>query len=114
MNSVYKILLVPVLILLLASTALSQEKSDNWFAKDKLKHFAVSALFSCGTTFVSNRHFDYKKEKSMIIGFSFSVAIGGAKEAVDSKKPEETSSVKDFIWDMAGAAAGALIVGFSL
>ena len=114
MNSVYKIFLILLFVLLLSSSSFCQEKQDNWFGKDKLKHFAMSAVFAGGTTFISNNHFDFRKEKSMVIGFSFSVAIGGAKEVADSNFPEETSSVKDFIWDIVGAAAGALIVGSSL
>jgi len=50
----------------------------------------------------------------MTFGISFSISLGAAKEVADAKFPEETSSVKDFIWDIAGAAAGALVVGLSL
>jgi len=114
MNSVYKILLSTILLLLISSYAFCGDNGDKWFAKDKIQHFAVSAVFAGGSTLIANRHFDFNEDKSMTFGISFSISLGAAKEVADAKFPEETSSVKDFIWDIAGAAAGALVVGLSL
>jgi len=86
-------------------------KSDNWFAKDKLQHFAVSTFYSGGIAVAANRHFDLNESKSLKLGIGITISLGAGKEVYDSYKPKETSSIKDFIWDLAGVALGAVIAG---
>ena len=102
-------------IVIISSIAIAQEKkADKWFSSDKLEHFTVSAFYSGGTAVIANRHFDLKKSKSLIIGIGFTVSLGVAKEVIDAHKPEETSSMKDLVWDIAGALTGALVAGLAL
>lgn len=86
-------------------------KSDNWFAKDKLKHFAISTFYSGAIAVTANRHFNLKESKSLTIGVGITISLGAGKEIYDRSKPKETSSIKDFIWDLAGAITGAVIAG---
>ena len=110
MNSASKILLFISIILFATQYSLADDnKRDDWFGKDKLKHFTVSAFYSGGIAIVANRHFDMKKDDSIILGVGITISLGGAKEIYDHSKPTETSSIKDFIWDIGGVMAGAAI-----
>jgi len=108
MNSVSKIVFILSIILFLTQNSLADnDKRDDWFGKDKLKHFAVSAFYSGGIAIVADRHFDMKKDDSIMLGIGATISLGGAKEIYDHSRPHETSSIKDFIWDVAGVIAGA-------
>jgi putative lipoprotein len=113
MNSVSKIVFIISIILFLTLTSFAgNDEKDDWFGKDKFKHFAVSAFYSGGIAIVANRHFDMKRDGSIILGVGITVSLGGAKEVYDHTKPDETSSIRDFIWDIGGVIAGAAIASF--
>jgi putative lipoprotein len=107
-----KSIAIAIIILILALISFAGEK-DLWFARDKYEHFAISMLYSSGTTFIAHRHFEMSKSKAPVVGFGFTVALGAAKEIGDYTSHKGTPSGKDFIWDIAGALAGALAVGLS-
>ncbi len=108
--------LVSILIILtfVPPCAAGNLNGDKWFAEDKLKHFGLSAFFAGGSYIVANRHFDFNKNKSFTIGIGITVSLGAAKEIIDYKTPNQTSSHKDLIWDIAGALTGALLAGLAL
>jgi putative lipoprotein len=99
-------------VLILSPLSFAGEK-DRWFARDKYEHFAISMLYSSGSTFIAHRHFEMSKSKAPVVGFGFTVALGAAKELGDYTSHKGTPSGKDFLWDIAGALAGALAVGLS-
>ncbi|UCC81224.1 MAG: hypothetical protein JSW64_07675 [Candidatus Zixiibacteriota bacterium] len=110
MSSVSKIFLVVFVILLLAQQSSADNGNrDRWFGKDKFQHFTVSAFYSGGIAIVANRHFGMEKDSSIILGVGVTISLGGAKEIYDRSRPGETSSIKDFIWDIGGVAAGGLL-----
>ena len=108
--------LVSILIILtfVLPCAARDPDGDKWFGEDKLKHFGLSAFFAGGSYIIANRHFDLDKSKSFTIGVGITVSLGAAKEIVDYKTPDQTSSHKDLIWDIAGALTGALLAGLAL
>ncbi len=109
-----KVVLIIILVASLSSVCLAgQHSNDRWFAKDKYQHFAVSAFYSAGTTLVAHRHFEMGQEKSMAIGIGITLSLGAAKEGWDYKSRKGTASIKDFIWDIAGALTGALVIGLT-
>ncbi len=109
----YKFIFAIILALFLASVSSAAEK-DKWFARDKYEHFAVSVFYSAGTTYVAHRHFDLGKKDAPVVGFAVTVSLGAAKEGYDHFGHKGTASIKDVIWDVAGALTGALAVGLSL
>lgn len=113
MSLVYKVIGTVILILLLAPVSMAVEK-DKWFARDKYEHFAVSVFYSAGTTVVAHRHFDLGKKDAPVVGFAVTISLGAAKEGYDHFGHKGTASIKDFIWDIAGALTGALAVSLSL
>jgi putative lipoprotein len=103
-----------ILILVFFLTPLSRgADKDRWFAKDKYEHFALSAAYAAGTTFIAHRHFELSKRESPVIGFGFTIALGASKEGADHFTHKGTASAKDFLWDIAGALTGALAVGLT-
>lgn len=115
MNSGCKALVSIIIFLTLAPLcAAGDADGDKWFAEDKLKHFGISAFFASGSCIIANRHFDFDKRKSFTIGVGITVSLGAAKEVIDYKTPDQTSSHKDLVWDIAGALTGALLAGLAL
>ena len=82
--------------------------NDNWQGKDKAQHFLFSMAASAGANAVAD-HQHYGHREGLLLGLSFSITLGAAKELYDSR-PEGTGwSWHDFAYDVAGAAAGALL-----
>lgn len=104
-----KVLITIIVILLLSSLSQAADK-DRWFAKDKYKHFAISAAYAAGGTYIAHRHFEISKKEAPVIGFSITIALGAAKEGADKISRKGNASYKDFLWDVAGALTGALAV----
>jgi len=103
-----------VLIVALSVSPAGAGDGDRWFAKDKFQHFGYSAFLSGGSYIIANRHFHNDGENSFAIGVGFTLTLGAAKEVVDYKVPGQTSSLKDFIWDIAGALTGAAIASLAI
>ncbi|QAV23968.1 YfiM family lipoprotein [Proteus hauseri] len=101
------------LIILFSSSLLTGCQSfhfanDNWRGKDKAQHFLFSMATAAGANAYAD-HQNYGHREGLLIGLSFSIALGAAKELYDSR-PEGTGwSWHDFAYDIAGAAAGSLL-----
>ena len=114
MNSVCKYIPIVLIVLAFARPSLKAEnKTDRWFSADKFQHFGYSAFFSGGSYTVAHRHFENGTEDSFIIGVGFTISLGAAKEYIDKGRPGQTSSYKDFAWDIAGALTGAIIASLA-
>jgi putative lipoprotein len=110
MSSASKIVFIILMVVFWTRISIADDNNkDDWFGKDKLQHFTVSAFYSGGIAVVVNRHFDMSKDNSIIFGAGITISFGGAKEIYDHSRPGETSSLRDFIWDIGGALAGAAI-----
>lgn len=115
MNSVFKISIIAFLLFAAAVNSDAGENNDDrWLGKDKFLHFGYSAFFSGASSIALNRHFDYDRNDAIVIGVSVTVSLGAAKELIDYNSPGETSSYKDFIWDVAGALTGIFIASLAI
>lgn len=111
----YRVAIPVVLMILLTNTvAAADKRSDRWFARDKFEHFALSTFYAAGTAKIARRHFDMGKGESIAVGFGFTISLGIGKEAADSYSHKGTASLKDLIWDLAGAVSGSIIAGLAL
>jgi len=84
---------------------------DDWFGRDKLLHFSVSAGLAAGgygiaTTFVDARG------HALAIGGGFAFGLGIAKELYDATGAGDPSW-KDLTWDAIGTIAG-LALGWTI
>ncbi len=82
-------------------------KKDEWFAKDKAKHFSASFLIGAMTYSIA-RVGEADKDDASLIGFSFSTTCGIAKEINDEIKRNDWS-YKDLIWDFIGGVVGVSV-----
>lgn len=81
---------------------------DDWFGRDKAKHFAVSAFVgaSTSTALMNNGHSDCDAASG---GVAFSVVIGAGKEYHDKYNRNKYWSWKDMLWNFMGGTVGSLV-----
>ncbi len=96
---------ISVLLPLLGCSACAHVAQDNWTGRDKTAHFVTSAALAMAGSAVAE-HQNASPARSRNIGFAFSISLGAAKEAFDSRAAGTGWSWKDFAWDVAGAATG--------
>ena len=82
--------------------------ADRWFGTDTVKHFFVSALIQSSAYSIA-RSADASRSNAQIAASVTSVAFGVAKEVRD-RRQAKVFSVKDLIWDGAGALAAAALL----
>ena len=109
----YRLFLIVLLICFSGCTAHQKTasprpaKKDEWFAKDKAKHFTTSFLIGALTYSIA-RAGEADKDDASIIGFSFSSTCGIAKEINDEVKSNDWS-YKDLIWGFIGGGVGVSV-----
>ena len=81
---------------------------------DKPKHAAVSAFMSSIVTAASYHFFKMSPQKSAVVGFVTSCAIGLTKEIWDKGQKSHTSDINDMKANLIGCALGALGMKLSL
>ncbi|MCP4631614.1 MAG: hypothetical protein GY855_01715 [candidate division Zixibacteria bacterium] len=102
-------ILLAVIVIIIMILPQNTEASDDWFGKDKLKHFGLSAFYTIFTYKVAENHFKYSQQESQKFAIGFTFTLGLSKELYDSKHPKETASLKDLIADILGITAGIYI-----
>lgn len=90
------------LALALASSA---SMADDWTGQDKMQHMAGSALIAASVTAIT---------RDEVAGFQAALAVGIAKEMLDSRRAGHTASVKDLAADVIGAYIGSKVAGVAL
>ena len=84
--------------------------ADRFFAEDKVKHFAVSFVF---TSLASSgaRAAGLERGPSLAAGAAAGFGLGIAKELRDLRTPETaTASLYDLAWDAMGVGASTVLV----
>ena len=81
-------------------------RADDWLGPDKALHFGVSTGLGFGGYAISAT-FTESEPPRAIIGASFSLSLGIAKELYDWRFGGD-ASWKDFAWDAAGTTVGVL------
>jgi len=103
-----RIIAVLVLIVFAGGCASFNRPGDDWFARDKAMHFGASAIIAGATTAVLIDN-GRGKDESAATGFGVAVVFGIGKESYDAGIKRTYWSWKDFIWDVIGGAAGAMV-----
>ncbi len=109
-----KLFLITLLLICLTGCATHQKnlppsatKKDEWFSKDKAKHFSISFLIGTLTYSIA-RGGEASKDDASIISFSVSSTCGIAKEINDEIK-HKGWSYKDLIWDLLGGSVAVSV-----
>lgn len=93
------------LLSVLATTRVARAADpDPWFGRDKALHFGVSAALASSTYAVMTTQYR-ARYPPLLIGGGLALAIGGAKEGLDSLGFGDPSW-KDFTWDVIGTVVG--------
>jgi uncharacterized protein YfiM (DUF2279 family) len=84
--------------------------AESWFAEDKLKHFVTSyvATVMAGA---GARLLGAEPGTAVWIGVGVGFGTGVAKELDDLRRPDRHASVRDLVWNAAGAGVGVVVVG---
>jgi uncharacterized protein YfiM (DUF2279 family) len=85
-----------------------QPAADRWFATDKVKHFLMSAMIQ-STAYSLARSAEVSRSNAQVAAGVASVVFGVAKEVKD-RRQARVFSVKDLVWDGAGALAAAALL----
>ena len=93
-------------VLLAYSRPVFAERSE-WFGRDKMQHFALSALVSAGGFGLGASLFD-SSAAGLSIGGLLALAAGGGKELYDLAGHGDPDW-RDFLWDIIGTTIGLLI-----
>jgi putative lipoprotein len=85
-----------------------QSPPEKWFGVDKVKHFMMSA-FIHSAAFSAARAAGLPRSSAQVAGSVSSLAVGVAKELRDRRRARQFS-VKDLLWDGAGALSAAALL----
>jgi putative lipoprotein len=98
------------LTVILANGGFAQEvkkkAKDPWFAKDKLKHFVVSAALAGAGYYVAHSKLKMRKENARAASAGVTLSIGLGKEIYDRKHSDTGFSRRDLAADAAGCGTG--------
>ena len=101
-------MILPIAFALMQAGQPDERQPDRWFGPDKLKHFFVAAFVQSVTygalQFARVRHND-----ALIGAWAVTGAISVGKELHD-RRTYGVFSVRDLVWDAAGAGAATLVL----
>ena len=82
--------------------------TDHWVAADKVKHFFMSALIQ-STAYSVGRSVGAGRSNAQVAASVTSLTFGVAKEVRDRRR-SRPFSLKDIVWDGAGALTAAALL----
>lgn len=97
-----------MMTMLNASAPPQRPASDAWVGVDKVKHFLMSAFIQ-SAAFSVGRLAKMSRSNAQVVGGVSSVAFGVGKEILDRRRSKQFS-VKDLVWDGAGALTAASLL----
>jgi putative lipoprotein len=89
-----------------------QHPSDAWFGSDKVKHFFVAA-FTQSVTYSVLQAARLKDDQALAGAWGVTAAVSIAKEIHD-RRSYGLFSVRDLVWDAAGAVAATVIINHAV
>lgn len=100
---------VLALSLLLSCATISRARADDdpWIAPDKGLHFGVSLGLAAGGYGLSSVWIEQPRYRALL-GFSFALSLGLAKEAWDAAGHGDPS-MRDVTWDILGGLTGTAL-----
>jgi putative lipoprotein len=84
-----------------------RQHQDDWFGRDKVEHFAISAAIGAGAGAKLEDNGSGRCEAAAG-GLAITLVAGAGKEYYDKYIRKKFWSWKDMFWDLAGGALGSL------
>ena len=81
---------------------------DHWFGSDKLKHFFMAA-FTQSITYSALQTARVRHDHALASAWAVTAAVSVAKEVHD-RRSYGLFSVRDLVWDAAGAGAATVVI----
>jgi uncharacterized protein YfiM (DUF2279 family) len=84
---------------------------DPWIAQDKALHLGAGLLITLSGQYVLTQKLDVRERQAWPVAFGSAVAVGLAKEIMDSQRPRNPFfSWRDLVATAAGGAVGVVII----
>jgi uncharacterized protein YfiM (DUF2279 family) len=103
--------IVPLALALALQAPVTPPK-DHWFGADKLRHFFVAA-FTQTVTYSVLQAAKVKHEPALASASAVTAVVSVAKEVHD-RRTTGLFSIRDLVWDAAGAGAATLLLARSV
>ncbi|HEX7980219.1 MAG TPA: hypothetical protein VF461_16535 [Gemmatimonadaceae bacterium] len=97
-----------MLVFTLGTHGPQKHSADPWFGPDKLQHFFASA-FVQSLGYGTLRAIGAEHRTALAGATAGTVVVGVGKELVD-RKTHGDASVRDLVWDAAGAASATVLL----
>jgi putative lipoprotein len=94
------------------AVSLAAPPPDGWFGADKLKHFFVAA-FTQSVTYSALQLARVGHDRALAGAWAVTATVSVAKELRD-RRSYGLFSVRDLVWDAAGAGAATLVIQHSV
>lgn len=92
-------------------TVLNPGHDDAWLAFDKIQHTTFSFLWTLGNQYMLVNKAEMRERQALPVSVATTAAIGVAKEIYDWRiGPTRYFSTRDLVADLAGIAAGVLVI----
>jgi uncharacterized protein YfiM (DUF2279 family) len=101
-----------VIVPLVLSLSLTTPPKDRWWGADKLKHFFVAAFTQ--TVSYSALQAANVRHGPAVAGASAITAVVSVAKEVHDRRTTGLFSVRDLVWDAAGAGAATMLVSKSV
>jgi putative lipoprotein len=85
---------------------------DRWFGRDKAQHFTVSFMMAGSAGYAARHRWNRGRAAGVEWGFGAAISAGILKEIFDRWRPGHQASLRDLAADVAGAAAGCVLVSW--
>ena|SRR5688572_29643070 len=82
-------------------------RADDWFGRDKAKHFGASAALAVGGYGAASL-FTARQSPRLVTGAALALTAGIGKEIADRYRGGDPS-MRDVTWDVLGTASGLLV-----
>lgn len=99
------------LVVVVSLAGVLRAEEDKWVSQDKFVHFGVSFGLA-GGIYGLGVGSSGRRDISLIAGAAIGIGFGSIKELLDLTGSGQPS-IKDFVWDITGVAAG-LILGLCI